>query len=172
MVQTGRWLLLSANTQESRNCPEAPLCNRSWLESLSIQISWIHFVGARQMLQSYILKSKSTSTMPTSPLLCVKSTILLNRQKKQTILYIIIIDGLTSEGPAFNNSSHRAAAEFWHLALHCSQLRPVTSGETQWEERAVVSLGMYPTLACCILYTKVRCKNKKHSYFGLLGFFP
>lgn len=81
MVQTGRWLLLSANTQESWNCAEAPLCNRSQLESLSIQISWIHFVGAPQMLQSYILKSKSTSAMPTSPLLCVKSTI-LNRQKK------------------------------------------------------------------------------------------
>lgn len=75
-------------------------------------LSALKYHQVPKTLKSYILKSNSTSAVPVFTVFCVKSTTLLTREKKQTILYIIIINGLTSEGPAFKSGSPRAVVEF------------------------------------------------------------
>lgn len=52
-----------------------------------------------------------------------------------------------------------------------SQIWAVASGETQQEELAVISHGISTTSSCCILYMRVLCENKSHSYYFFF-FFP
>lgn len=145
-------------------CPLDPSPSPNFFERSNITKSPKHW-----RMKSYILKSDSISAVTMFTVLCVKSTTLLNREKKQTILYIIVIDGLTSEGPAFKSGSPRAVVEFsiWFCTALNSELWPLRRGRGRcllWYLLVCIRLPLLDAFS----YMKILCKTKLHSYWFLV----